>query len=236
MKDHKKGLMQQIFPAPGETTPRLRFPEFQDAGEWEVQPLGGLLQCPPTYGANAAATPYDPNLPTYLRITDISEDGRFIHENKTSVNIQANAANSMQHGDIALTRTGASVGKAYLHTDANGPLVFAGFLIRVRPNSRLVLPEIIFQFLSTQNYWSWVEKTSTRSGQPGINSSEYASLEVPLPKDARGQGMLEQQRIAAFLSSIDTLITALGDKIDALKSHKKGLMQQLFLVADKVQV
>lgn len=123
LRRHKKWLMQQLFPrperikngekVPAETVPRLRFPEFQNAGDWEDRPLGDLLECPPAYGANAAAVPYDKRLPTYLRITDISEDGRFINADKTSVNVVATESNSMQPGDIALTRTGASVGKAY---------------------------------------------------------------------------------------------------------------------------
>ncbi len=235
LKDHKNGLMQQLFPAPGETTPRLRFPEFQDAGEWEEQTLGGLLQFPPNYGVNAPAAPFNPGLPVYLRITDISEDGRFIHENRMSVEVQATPDNSMQAGDIALTRTGASVGKSYLHKDVNGPLVFAGFLIRIRPNLNLVMPAIISQFFNTQRYWSWVEKTSTRSGQPGLNSAEFSALLIPLPKDNHGKGMQEQRKIADCLSSIDTIIVAQGDKINAHKAHKHGLMQQLFPVADQVQ-
>jgi type I restriction enzyme S subunit len=64
--------------------------------------------------------------------------------------------------------------------------------------------------------------SSARSGQPGINGNEYASLPLQLPR------LDEQQKIADCLSSLDVLITAQADKLDALKTHKKGLMQQLF--------
>lgn len=237
LRKYKKGLMQQLFPRPervengkkipAETTPRLRFPDFQNAGYWEERPLGDLLERPPAYGVNAAAVPYDQLLPTYLRITDISEDGRFIDADKTSVNVVATESNSMQPNDIALTRTGASVGKAYLHTEANGPLIFAGFLIRVRPDQRRALSQILFQYLQTQAYWSWVLKTSARSGQPGLNSAEYSALRVPLPPDGP-DGLREQRQIANCLSSIDDLAVALTDRIAALKAHKTALMQQLF--------
>jgi type I restriction enzyme S subunit len=228
LKDHKNGLMRQLFPAEGDITPRLRFPEFRGAGAWEERPLGSLLKCPPTYGANAPAVPYSSGLPTYLRITDISEEGRYISETKVSVDVKPSSDNSLLHNDIALVRTGASVGKSYLHSEDRGPLVFAGFLIRVRADSRLVLPEIIYQFLQTERYWSWVVKTSARSGQPGINSSEYASLTIPLPKAGVEDELAEQQRIADCLSAVDAITIALSEKIEALKAHKRGLMQQLF--------
>ncbi|MDQ4419507.1 restriction endonuclease subunit S [Sphingobium sp. DEHP117] len=228
--------MQQFFPAPGETTPRLRFPEFQGAGDWEEQALGNLLEFPPNYGANAPSAPYSPDLPTYLRITDISEDGRFIRESRMSVEVEATPDNSMQAGDIALTRTGASVGKSYLHKEAEGPLVFAGFLIRIRPNSNLIIPEFVSQFFNSYRYWSWVEKTSTRSGQPGLNSTEFSALLIPLPKNNQGKGIQEQRRIADSLSSIDALIVSQSDRINAIKTHKQGLMHQLFPVASEVQV
>ena len=44
LKTHKKGLMQQLFPREGETQPRLRFPEFRDAGKWNITTVGGLVE------------------------------------------------------------------------------------------------------------------------------------------------------------------------------------------------
>ncbi len=228
LREHKKGLMQALFPTEGQTNPRFRFPEFRDAGEWVERPLSELLACPPAYGANAGAVPYDTQLPTYLRITDISDEGRFVDAGKMSVDLVADDFNTMQGGDIALTRTGASVGKSYLHADANGPLVFAGFLIRVRPDQQRALPQIIFQYMQTQRYWSWVARVSGRSGQPGINSTEYGSLPIPLPPGAPGEALKEQQLIADCFSSLDLLAAAIANGIDTLKAHKSGLMQQLF--------
>jgi type I restriction enzyme S subunit len=87
LKAHKKGLMQQLFPRECETKPRLRFPEFEESGEWRFVELGNLLKASPDYGVSAAAVPYDEDLPKYLRITDIAEDGRYLKENKVSVDI-----------------------------------------------------------------------------------------------------------------------------------------------------
>lgn len=237
LKAHKAGLMQQLFPREGETVPRLRFPEFQDAGEWVTVPMGSLLARNPEYGLNAPASPYSVDLPTYLRITDIDDDGRFLSESKVSVDVVATDDNYLELGDIVLARTGASVGKSYRYREEDGRLVFAGFLIRIRPNPKKVIPIFLSNFLTTQQYWSWIGVTSARSGQPGVNGTEYASLPVPVPSSETSEiGLSEQQRIADCLSSLDDLIAAQSKKINALKIHKKGLMQQLFPVLDEVAI
>jgi type I restriction enzyme S subunit len=203
--------------------PKLRFPEFKKDGEWKEKKLGDCLLAHPDYGINAPAVPYSSHLPTYLRITDISEEGHFLARNKVSVEKEVSENNYLQRGDIVIARTGASVGKSYEYRTEDGELVFAGFLIRVRPDENKLNAELLFQYLSSQKYWSWVSFTSMRSGQPGINGNEYASLPIPLPKS-----LPEQQKIASCLSSLDGLITAENQKLEALKAHKKGLMQQLF--------
>lgn len=227
LKDHKKGLMQQLFPREGETRPRLRFPEFQSNDEWRTVPLSELLREKPVYGANAPAVPYSETLPTYLRITDIDDDGRFIRANKVSVAIIPSEDNFLRLGDIVLARTGASVGKSYQYKETDGDLVFAGFLIRLRPHPEKVVSTYLFNFLRTDRYWNWVRITSARSGQPGINSAEYSALPIPMPPDG-DIGLAEQQRIADCLSSVDDLIAVQSEKLESLRTHKCGLMQQLF--------
>jgi type I restriction enzyme, S subunit len=203
--------------------PKLRFPKFRGAEEWEHARLGKLLKKSPEYGVNAAAVPFTEGLPQYLRITDISDDGTYLSDKKVSVDLEPTEQIYLDEGDIVLARTGASVGKSYRYRKEDGRLVFAGFLIRVKPNPELLVSEYLANFLTTEHYWKWVATTSARSGQPGINSVEYGSLAVPLPAD-----FAEQQEIAECLSSVDELIAAQARKVDALKTHKKGLMQQLF--------
>lgn len=203
--------------------PVLRFPEFRDEGEWTNSLLGKLLIGSPDYGVNAAAVPFADNLPKYLRITDISEDGQYLPDKQVSVDLDATDENYLDEGDIVLARTGASVGKSYRYRKNDGKLVFAGFLIRVKPDPRLLISTYLANFLTTDHFWKWVAVTSARSGQPGVNSTEYCSLVIPLPPN-----ISEQQKIADCLSSLDDLITAQTQKLEALKAHKKALMQQLF--------
>ncbi|HEY9262469.1 restriction endonuclease subunit S [Chitinophaga sp.] len=203
--------------------PKLRFPEFVKDGEWEEKKLGDYLFQNPEYGINAPGVPYSNQLPTYLRITDISEDGRFLANGKVSVDSDVTENNYLCDGDIVLARTGASVGKSYKYRSEDGRLVFAGFLIRVKTNNFKLNSDFLFQFLSTDQYWKWVSFISARSGQPGINGTEYSSMPIRLP-----QTINEQQKIASCLSSLDEVIAAHREKLDLLKDHKKGLMQNLF--------
>jgi type I restriction enzyme, S subunit len=223
LQAHKKGLIQQLFPAEGEAIPKLRFPEFQDSGEWVEKELKKNLLAKPEYGINAAAVPYSKNLPTYLRITDISDEGNYKTEKKVSVAKPVSKSNYLSKGDLVITRTGASVGKSYLYKEEDGKLVFAGFLIRVKPDSNKLLPNFLAHFLTTDRYWEWVVFNSTRSGQPGLNGKQIESIQIPMPPS-----IVEQKKNSEFLSSINDEICFQSEKIEFLKSHKKGLLQQLF--------
>lgn len=208
--------------------PNLRFPEFESAGGWEIKQLGELLSNSPDYGLNAPAVTYSEKLPTYLRITDISEEGYFLKENKVSVNADVTNENYLVEGDIVLARTGASVGKSYRYRVEDGKLVFAGYLIRIKPDKKRIDSSFLFNFLSTDQYWNWISVNCVRGGQPGINASEYASLSIPIPPFDNKNGIAEQQKIADCLTSLDDLIAAQSQKVEALQDYKKGLMQNLF--------
>lgn len=140
-----------------------------------------------------------------------------------SVDISASISHYLAPGDIVLARTGASVGKSYKYDPKDGKLVFAGYLIRVRPAPSKLNSEFLSNFLRTRQYWRWVEQTSARSGQPGINGTEYAEMPIPLPPIPD-----EQQKIADCLTSLDDLIRAEEGRLEALRAHKRGLMQRLF--------
>ena len=117
-------------------------------------------------------------------------------------------------------RTGASVGKSYLYDPADGPLVFAGFLIRVQPNED-VQPAFLTYCVQTERYWGWVASTSSRSGQPGINGREYGTYQLWLPPPD------EQCAIAEALSDVDRLIESLEVLIAKKRAVKTAAMQQL---------
>ncbi len=189
--------------------------------EWEVKTLGECLAERPRYGINAAAVPYSDMLPVYIRITDITEDGRFMPDKRVSVKSELSGGYYLSEGDLVFARTGASVGKSYRYNTNDGPLVYAGFLIRVRPDSQKLLPAFAAAYVTTWNYWRWVRLMSMRSGQPGINGNEYAQLSLPLPR------LPEQRAIATALSDVDGLLGGLDRLIAKKRDLKQAAMQQL---------
>ena len=189
---------------------------------WEVHTLRSCLSAQPDYGINAPAVPFSDKLPAYIRITDITEDGRFSPEKPVSVKRTDADRYYLNDGDIVFARTGASVGKSYLYKPKDGKLVFAGFLIRVSPDAAKLVPAYLAGYVTTGAYWNWVRLMSMRSGQPGINGKEYGQLPIPLPPTIE-----EQRTIAAALSDVDTLIGALDRLIAKRRDLKQAAMQQL---------
>jgi len=192
--------------------------------DWELLQLKDCIKEPLQYGIGAAATDYNLNLPRYLRITDISEEGNLLEQNKASVDVSDYSRYLLKNDDIVLARTGASVGKSYHFNSDNftGDIVFAGFLIKVSTDKNELSPLYLKYYLQSNNYWNWLKVNSMRSGQPGINSQEYSSLYIPLPPT-----LAEQRAIATALSDVDELIRALDALIQKKEAIKKGSMQQL---------
>ena len=210
LKSHKKGLMQQLFPAEGESVPRLRFPKFQDAGEWESKLLGevadnldnqrvpiteknrtkGLI---PYYGASGIVD--------YVRDFIFDEDLLCISED--GANLLARTS------PIAFSISG----KSWVNNHAH--------VLRFKHQFTQVLVENYLNSIKLDDYL-------TGMAQPKLNKAMLDSIPVPLPLEIN-----EQQKIADCLSSLDDLITTQAQKVEALKAHKKGLTQQLFPQAEE---
>ena len=189
--------------------------------DWEVRKLSDCCDIKGEYGINAAAVKYSDKLPTYLRITDIDDDGNYSATKKVSVKGENSEKFILNPGDIVFARTGATVGKSYLYKEDDGKLVFAGFLIRFRPNNDLLDVQHLKYFTDTNFYWNWVKTISMRSGQPGINAAEYGSLKIPLPP------LPEQRAIAKVLRLMDKAINKNNQLIAQKELQKKWLMQNL---------
>lgn len=189
--------------------------------DWDLMPLGKCVTEKLSYGINAPAIPFDGKSPSYIRITDITEDGRFDDSDRKAVMTQERDKYLLHEGDIVLARTGASTGKSYLYDERDGELVYAGFLIKASVNTARHNPRFIVGQLRTPRYWSWVAAMSMRSGQPGINGKEYSSFLVPVaPKK-------EQDAIADTLVEFDTHIINLSELIEKKKAIRDGALEDL---------
>jgi len=201
--------------------PKLRF-KADDGNafpDWEEKKLGDVCD-PLTYGMNAAAIKFD-GKNKYIRITDIDDKShRYVADEFVSPDGELDDKYLVSENDILLARTGASVGKSYIYDKKDGKLYYAGFLIKAHVKSGI--GKIIFYQTLTDRYNKWVKVMSVRSGQPGINANEYSDFMVFVPS------LPEQQKIADFLSTIDTVIEKQKATVEAWEERKKGVMQKLF--------
>jgi type I restriction enzyme S subunit len=183
--------------------------------------LSEYLTRAPRYGIGAAAVRYRADLPTYIRITDIDEFGRFRPDPPVSVDSPLSRNYLLQDGDLVIARTGASVGKSYRYRLADGELVFAGFLVAIRPDHRRLDPRYLGYVLQSKRYWDWVASESMRSGQPGVNAQQISRLGLDAP------AIEEQRAIAHSLEDADQLIESLERLTSKKRDIRQGLMQEL---------
>ena len=217
LKTHKNGLMQQIFPREGETQPRLRFPEFQNAGEWEETPLSKL-------GNLISGLTYSPkdireSGLLVLRSSNV-QNGEIALDDNVYVNPEVKGVNPSQPNDILIcVRNGSKslIGKCALIPEGLPMCTHGAFMAVFRAQK----PSFTFQLFQTARYQKQVA-ADLGATINSINGKQFLKYTFFVPKQA------EQVRIASCLRSLDFLITAETQKLAALKTHKKGLMQQLF--------
>lgn len=211
LKAHKKGLMQQLFPQPGATTPALRFPGF--AGDWEVKKLGEI----------ADVNPKSDKLPNKFVYIDLEsvESGNLLKKNIIEVkNAPSRAQRLLKKGDILFQMVRPYQRNNYHFYDNDGNVYVAstGYAqIRYKDCS-----EYLYQYLHTDTFVDIAISKCVGGNYPAINTTDLTNITVYLPSPA------EQQKIAECLETLDNLIAAESKKLESLKTHKKGLMQQLF--------
>ena len=193
-----------------------------DKKKWRDVSLSDCCLSEGQYGLNAPACAFKDNLPKYIRITDIDEDGRYNRSSVAYVDVDDYENYLLNENDVLLVRTGSTTGKSYLYDKNDGKLVYAGFLIRFNINPEFVDKRIVYACLNTNSYWKWVGVMSMRSGQPGINATEYSKYRFKIPLDKK-----EQKAIADVLSAADEEISLLQKGLEQEKLKKKSLMQLL---------
>lgn len=175
------------------------------------------------YGIAASSCQYNPAFPQYIRITDITDDGRYMPSPCVSISPSEYPTFNryfLHEGDIVFARTGASTGRNYYYNPKDGNLVFAGFLIKFSIDPVKINPQYIKYYCQTQKYCDWVVKTSTGSTRENLNAQDYANLEIPLKTPE------EQQHIVDILGSIDNSI----EKSEQIISEIERLIHLQFSV------
>ena len=224
LKAHKRGLMQQLFPREGETHPRLRFPEFRDAPEWVEVSVGGMGEVITGSTPATSRKEYYGGDHLFVSPADIS-DSRLVETTKTNLTEAGFAqARVVKARSVLFVCIGSTIGKVAqnIRDCATNQQINA-----IVANSEFS-GDFIYCLLDMES--ERISGLAGRQAVPIINKTLFSSVKVLAPKIG------EQQRIADCLSSLDTQIAAESSQLAALKTHKQGLMQQLFPAPEATSV
>ena len=181
--------------------------------EWKEYRLGELSIGKGSYGIGASAVPYSPSLHTYLRITDINDDGTLNKNGLMSLDDENADEYILQPNDIVFARTGNSTGRSYFYDGSDGKLVYAGFLIKFSLDSKKVNPRILKYYTHSKPYFDWVRSFDTGGTRGNINAKTYGDMPIVLPPRKL------QDKIVSILKSLD-------DKIEVNRKINENLEQQ----------
>jgi type I restriction enzyme, S subunit len=209
LKIHKKGLMQQLFPREGETQPRLRFPEFRDAGEWAVRSVGQFAEV--TTGAKDTQNKVEGGkYPFFVRSQSVERIDSYSYD-----------------GEAVLTSgDGVGVGKNFHHIDGKFDFHQRVYCIY---NFDKGVSGLFFYLYFSEHFGERVMRMSAKNSVDSVRMAMITEMPILLPS------LSEQRRIAICLSVLDDLIAAEAEKLEALETHKRGLMQQLFPSREEVE-
>ena len=174
-----------------------------------------------SYGIAASAVPFSDELYTYLRITDINDDGTINFNALKSVEHEKAKDYILKPNDIVFARTGASTGRNYFYDGSDGEFVYAGFLIKFSIDEKKVNPKYIKYYCQSNQYKDWVKSFNTGSTRGNINAKTFGKLEIPLISRK------EQDKLVKILSSID-------NKIKINKEINNNLLEQIFSIYKKI--
>ncbi|MCQ9374918.1 restriction endonuclease subunit S [Methyloversatilis sp. XJ19-13] len=239
LKTHKKGLMQQLFPREGETQPRFRFPEFRKAGEWvrmSIQEMidqqfiaghldgnhGELYPKAEEFSKNKEGIPYITANDFINGSVDFSRCKRLPVERARLFK-----KGVAKNGDILFAHN-ATVGPVAKLSTAEEFVILSTTATYFRCNAKDLSNDFLKSALSSPDFVAQYSRVMSQSTRDQIPITTQRKLELQIPKPP------EQQRIASCLSSLEAQMIAEAHKLEFLKTHKKGLMQQLFPSPEEV--
>ncbi|MDP2406268.1 MAG: restriction endonuclease subunit S [Hydrogenophaga sp.] len=216
LKTHKKGLMQQLFPREGETLPLLRFSEFKQAGKWGIQTIGDVFRL--INGCAFKPEDWKPTGTPIIRIQNLNDPSAEFNYSRTP----ATERNRVEPGDLLFAWSG-TLGTSFGARIWNGPSgVLNQHIFKVLMDERKITLQFALLVLARVEEEIARKTHGFKASFVHVKKSDLVKVKLVLPSRP------EQQRIASCLSSLDALIVAESQKLEALKTHKKGLMQQLF--------
>ena len=175
------------------------------------------------YGIAASAVERKADLPTYLRITDIFDDGTLNLSELKSVDAPNSDKYLLKPNDIVFARTGGSTGRNYFYDGSDGVFVYAGFLIKFSIDPEKVNPKYVKYYCRSKQYNDWVQSFNTGSTRGNINAQTFGNMEIPLPERK------QQDYLVSILEPIDEKIKNNKQVNDNLQQQAMSLYAEMFL-------
>lgn len=224
LQSHKKGLMQSLFPAVGEALPALRFPEFKEKGSWKNQKISDLLV--------RASNPVDVDPRQNYREIGIRSHGKGVfHKDAVSGKKLGNKRVFWVEEDAFVVNIVFAWELAVANTarEEQGMIASHRFPMYFPKNNKSNTKYMKYFFLTHKGKeLLWIASPGGAGRNKTLSQKDFDNLDLLIPD------VKEQKKIADCLSSLDDLITIQAQEIENLKTHKKGLMQQLFPSIDEV--
>ena len=176
-----------------------------------------------SYGIAASAVERKADLPTYLRITDIFDDGTLNLSELKSVDAPNSDKYILKPNDIVFARTGGSTGRNYFYDGSDGVFVYAGFLIKFSIDPEKVNPKYVKYYCRSKQYNDWVQSFNTGSTRGNINAQTFGNMEIPLPERK------QQDYLVSVLEPIDEKIKINKQVNDNLEQQAQSYFQELFV-------
>lgn len=195
------------------------------ANEFAVYKFKYLLKTPMQYGANEAGITFDKILPRYIRITDITSDGRLKQDNRLCIEDTVAKPYILQDGDLLFARSGGTVGKSFLYKQSYGNAAFAGYLIRAVVNRTIAVPEYVYYYTNSSIYDTWKNSIFIQSTIQNIGADRYSNMPIIVPNNIE-----EQRSIVEYLNErcfgIDVLIRKKRQYLTEIENYKKSLIYE----------
>ena len=227
LEEYKKGLMQQLFPAEGKTTPDIRFPEFQNEGKWILLPIKKCnIDILTGYAFKGSEILEDNNGTPLMRGINITE-GVVRHNNDIdrfySREDHTLSKYRLLCNDLVIAMDGSKVGRnfALINKQDEGSLLVQRVARLRADNIDFIM--FIYQQIGSDRFKKYIDRINTSSGIPHISLKQIEDFKIWTTRNDK-----EFRMVTNCLSSVDELISTETAKLDQLKNHKKGLMQQLF--------
>ena len=219
LKVHKKGLLQNLIPQEGETVPKFRFRAFEKSSEWEETTITQVAD----YENGKAHEQDIVDTGAFIVVNSkfISQDGEVKKLTNTAFCPAAKGDILMVLSDIP---NGKAIAKCFLVEEENRYTVNQR-ICKITP--RNINSKILYYLLNRNPYFLAFDDGVK---QTNLRKEDVLNCPLLIPRDPK-----EQEKIADTLSSIDELINAQNQRVDALIIHKKGLIQNLFLNVNEIK-